>query len=256
MSGVFRPMMCMVLQGAKEASIGGKTVHYDEACYLVATMELAGRGRVIRASLERPYLCVALSIDLEGLASLLPAVPVKEEGQQPAFAVNPVTDDLIAAWGRLLGLLDTPEDIPVLAPLIEREILYRLLQGPQGAVLRQAAFAGSHHAQVRRAMLWLKEHYAEPMRIDDLAEMAGMSPASFHRHFKAAAAMSPLQYQKALRLQEARRLLASNADAARTAFAVGYESPSQFSREYARAFGLPPARDAQRLKGVRMEDAV
>lgn len=254
--GVYRPMMCLVLQGAKEATIGGEALFYDEASYFLATLELPAAARVERASPEKPYLCMALGIDPDCLAALLPDVPVKEEARLSSFAVSPVTGDLVAACGRLLGLLDRPEDIPVLAPLFEREILYRLLQGPQGAAMRQIASAGSRLSQVRRAIAWLKTHFAEPMRIGDLAHMAGMSPASFHRHFKAATAMSPLQFQKALRLQEARRLLATNADAARTAFAVGYESPSQFSREYARAFGLPPARDAQRLKGVRIEEAV
>jgi len=248
--GVFRPMMCMVLQGAKEANIGGQTLRYDEACYFVASLDLPASARIVRASPERPYICLTLAIDLDGLMALMPEVPLQREAQSAAFAVNPVSDELIAAWRRMLSLLDTPQDIAVLAPLAEREILYRLLQGPQGAALRQAASAGSRLAQVRRAIIWIKDHYAEPMRVEHLAALSGMSPASFHRHFKAATAMSPLQYQKNMRLQEARRLLLLHQDAARTAFAVGYESPSQFSREYARLFGLPPARDAVRLRGA------
>jgi transcriptional regulator GlxA family with amidase domain len=160
-----------------------------------------------------------------------------------------VTPQLLDPWLRFLSLLDAPQDIPVIAPLLEREILYRLLQGPHGGVLRQIARADSRLCQVRNALAWIRTHYDQALRIGDLARMAGMSAASFHRHFKAATAMSPLQYQKSLRLQHARRLLIANEDAARAGYAVGYESASQFSREYARLFGAPPARDAVRLRG-------
>jgi AraC-like DNA-binding protein len=249
-TGVFQPMLCFVLQGSKEATIGGHVLTYGEANYFVASLDLPASARITHASPDRPYICLTLAIDQDNLAALLPEVPVRDDTQRAAFSVCPVTEELAAAWGRMLGLLDTPEDIAVLAPLCEREILYRLLQGPQGAALRQTGCAGSRLSQVRRAIAWIKEHFAEPLRVEQLADMAGMSPASFHRHFKTATAMSPLQYQKNLRLQEARRLLMSSQDAARTAFAVGYESPSQFSREYARLFGSPPSRDAQRLKGA------
>ncbi|HEY2481307.1 MAG TPA: AraC family transcriptional regulator, partial [Caulobacteraceae bacterium] len=174
--------------------------------------------------------------------------PPRGEAQAAAFAVSPVTAQLLDPWLRLLGLLDTPQDIPVLAPLLEREILYRLLQGPQGGVLRQIAKADSRHAQVRKAIGWIRVHYDRPLRVGELAHLAGMSAASFHRHFRSATAMSPLQYQKNLRLQEARKLLMADQDAARAGYAVGYESASQFSREYARLFGAPPARDAGRLR--------
>ena len=149
----------------------------------------------------------------------------------------------------MLALLDAPGDIPVLAPLIEREILYRLLQGPQGPVLRQIATGDSRLSRVRRAVEQIRSCYDQPLRIEDLASLAGMSPASFHRHFKAATAMSPLQFQKTLRLQHARSLLIASPDVSRAGYAVGYESASQFSREYARQFGAPPARDAVRLRG-------
>jgi transcriptional regulator GlxA family with amidase domain len=160
-----------------------------------------------------------------------------------------VTPQLLDPWLRLMRLLDTPEDMPVLGPMLEREILYRLLQGPQGGVLRQIALADSRLARVRRAIACIRARFDQPLRIEELAGLAGMSPAAFHRHFKAATAMSPLQYQKTLRLQEARRLLIAEPDAARAGYAVGYESASQFSREYARLFGAPPARDAARLRG-------
>lgn len=253
-SGVYSPMICLVLQGAKEATIGSKAVRYDSASYLITSLELPACGRVIEASPERPYICLSLAFDLDMIAALMPEVPSRGEAQTPAFAVSAVTPDLLDAFHRLLGLLDKPEDIAVLAPLFEREIIYRLLLGPQSCVLRQIAQAGSRMSQVRRAIDWIKAHYSEPLRIETLAELAGMSAATFHRHFKAATAMSPLQYQKNLRLQQARRLLVTAADAARAGYAVGYESASQFSREYARMFGIPPARDAARLRGLSPEE--
>ena len=256
-SGLYRPMLCLVLQGAKEAIIGGQTLHYDEAGYFIASLDLPACGRVTEASREKPYICLTLSFDQESLAALIPEVPVRP-GPFPdgrtGFAVSPVTVELLAAWQRLLGLLDTPEDIAVLAPLFEREVLYRLLQGPHGGVLRQIAMGSGHLAGVRRAIAWIREHFQAPMRVEALADLAGMSPASFHRHFKVATAMSPKQYQKNLRLQEARKLMLAHNDAARAAFAVGYESPSQFSREYARLFGAPPSRDAQRLSGQKLDE--
>ncbi len=176
-------------------------------------------------------------------------MPVAAEGETRGFGVSAVTPDLLDAWARLIALLDTPDDIPVLAPIHEREILYRLLKGPQGGVLRQIVRTDSRLSRVRQAIVWIRAHFDEMLRVEDLAERAGMSPASFHRHFKAVTAMSPLQYQKTLRLQEARRLLIASGGAARAAHMVGYESASQFSREYARMFGAPPHRDAGRLRG-------
>ena len=256
-SGLYRPMLCLVLQGAKEAIIGGQVLRYDQAGYFVVSLDLPASARITEASAEKPYICLTLSFDLDCLTALIPQVPLHpgaEQSGRTGFAVSPVTVELLAAWQRLLGLLDTPEDIAVLAPLFEREVLYRLLQGPHGGALRQIAVGGSQLAGVRRAIAWIREHFQEPMRVEALADLAGMSPASFHRHFKTATAMSPLQYQKNLRLQEARKLMLANSDAARAAFAVGYESPSQFSREYARLFGAPPTRDAQRLSGQKLDE--
>jgi AraC-like DNA-binding protein len=249
--GLFEPMLCLVLQGAKEVMIGERRLRYDPASYFIASLELPASGRVVEASPAEPYIAVSLALDREGLAALLPEVPapVLAEGQVTGFGVSPVTPQLLDPWVRFLNLLDAPQDIPVLAPLIEREILYRLLQGPHGGVLRQIARADSRLCQVRNAIAWIRTHYDQPLRIGALARMAGMSAAAFHRHFKAATAMSPLQYQKSLRLQQARMLLIANADASRAGYAVGYESASQFSREYARLFGAPPARDAVRLRG-------
>ena len=249
--GLFEPMLCLVLQGAKEVHVGGEVLRYDPASYFVATVELAASGCVCEASRERPYVSVALGLDREALVALLPdAEPsARDEAGAAGFAVSPVTHDLADAFLRLLRLLERPHEIPVLAPMLEREILYRLLQGPQAAALRQITFADSRHSQIRRAIAAIRAQYDRALRIDDLAGLAGMSPASFHRHFRATTGMSPLQFQKSLRLQQARRLLIADHDAARAGYAVGYESASQFSREYARLFGAPPARDAQRLRG-------
>ena len=175
---------------------------------------------------------------------------------EPAFAVNPVTPDLLDAWLRLLRLLDTPQDIAALAPLYEREILYRLVQGPQGSIVRQIARADSRLSQVRRAVAMIRDRFDQRIRSESLAQEAGMSTASFHRHFRTATAMSPLQYQKSLRLQEARRLIVAGRDVAAAGYAVGYESASQFSREYARLFGLPPSRDVkERMPSITGDNA-
>ena len=255
MSSLYEPMICLVLQGAKEVMIGDRLLRYDPACSFIASLELPVSGRVVEASPDKPYIGVALTIERAMLADLLATMPSSPEGQTSGFAVTPVTPDLLDAWAQLLALLDTPEDIPVLAPLREREILYRLLQGPQGGLLRQIARADSRLSRVRRAIHWIQAHFDQAMRIEGLAEIAGMSIPSFHRHFKAATAMSPLQYQKTLRLHAARRLLVASNDASRAAYSVGYESASQFSREYARMFGAPPSRDAERLRGIDMHEA-
>ena len=236
--------------------IGEQVLRYDPASYFVASIELPVSGCIIEASPERPYMGLSLDLDRAALAALISEVPGRAEAETQAFAVSAVTPDLLDPWLRLLGLLETPEDIAVLAPLAERELLYRLLRGPQGALLRQAAREDSRLSQVRQAIGWIRDHYDRPLRIEALCEIAGMSPASFHRHFRAATAMSPLQYQKSLRLQQARRLLVASTEAARAAYAVGYESASQFSREYTRMFGLPPARDAVRLRETGLGEAV
>jgi AraC-like DNA-binding protein len=247
-SGLFEPKICLVLQGAKQIMIGEQILRYDPATFFIASVELPVSGCIIEASPTHPYIGLSLDLDRDALAALIAEVPGRAEAETQAFAVSAVTDAVLDPWLRLLSLLETPGDIRVLAPLMERELLYRLLCGPQGALLRQAAREDSRLAQIRRAIGWIRDHYDRPLRIETLAELAGMSPASFHRHFRAATAMSPLQYQKSLRLQQARRLLVTSTEAARAAYAVGYESASQFSREYTRMFGMPPARDAIRLR--------
>lgn len=246
---LFEPTFFMVLQGAKEAVLGERRLRYDRHTYAIASMEVAACGCVVEASAAEPYIGLSMRLDRDALAGLLPDAPQSEKAATPrAFAVSPVTPELVDAFLRLLHLLDRPGDIPVLAPLLQREILYRLLQGPQGGMLRQLALADSRSSQVRRAIARIRDNYAEPLPVASLAALAGMSAATFHRHFKAATAMSPLQFQKSLRLQHARRLLLASHDATQAAYAVGYESASQFSREYARLFGAPPSRDALRLR--------
>lgn len=247
-SGVYQPMMALILRGAKEIAIGDRRLRYDPASYFIATVELPASGCVKLDQPNEQYLAVSLDLDSDRLASVLSEADVPSPTAEPAFAVNPVTSELLDAWLRLLRLLDAPQDIAVLAPLCEREILYRLLQGPQGAIVRQIARADSRLSQVRRAITLIRDQFNRPLRVEALAEEAGMSQASLHRHFRTATAMSPLQYQKSLRLQEARRLILAGRDVAAAGFAVGYESASQFSREYARLFGSPPSRDAKSNK--------
>lgn len=249
-STLYEPMICLVLQGAKQVMIGDRVLRYDPACSFIASLELPASGWIVEATPDKPFVAVSLILDRAALADLLPATPVAGDGDSPGFAVTPVTPALLEAWDHLVALLDTPHDVPVLSPLREREVLYRLLQGPHGGMLRQIATADSRLSRVRRAIEWLQAHFDRKMRIEMLADIAGMSVPSFHRHFKAATAMSPLQFQKTLRLQAARRLLATSAEASRAAYAVGYESASQFSREYARLFGAPPSRDIERLQAT------
>jgi len=244
-SGVYQPMMALILSGAKEIAIGNRRLRYDPASYFIATVELPASGCVKLDQPNEQYLAVSLDLDSDRLASVLSEADVPLPAAEPAFAVNPVTPELLDAWLRLLRLLDAQQDIAVLAPLCEREILYRLIQGPQGAIVRQIARADSRLSQIRRAITLIRDQFDGPLRIEALAEAAGMSPASLHRHFRTATAMSPLQYQKSLRLQEARRLIVAGRDVAAAGYAVGYESASQFSREYARLFGSPPSRDAK-----------
>jgi len=247
-SGVHEPMICLVLQGAKEAVIGTRVLRYDPACCFVSTLDLPSTGRVIEASPATPYVAVSLALDRDSLVDLLQHGPEQAETMGAGFGVLPVTPALLAVWDRLLALLDAPQDIPVLAPLHERELLYRMLAGPNGEILRRFPRADGALGRVHRAITWIQKHFDEKIRIDDLAAIAGMSVPSFHRHFKAATAISPLDYQKTLRLQAARRLLLAKTSASQAAFKVGYESASQFSREYARLFGAPPMKDITRSR--------
>ncbi len=252
---VYEASLCLIAQGSKRVSIGDQSVVYDAAHYLLVSVDLPLVGHVIDASPDRPYLCCKIDLDAAMLADLMVteggAVPRTD---LPVLGVYPGDPDLIDAACRLVGLLDRPETIAALAPLIEREILYRLLTGPHGPMLRHVATAGSHLNQISRAIATIRRRFDAPLRIDEVAAEAGMSASSLHAHFKAITRLTPLEYQKQLRLQEARRLmLVGGATASTAGFAVGYESPSQFSREYRRLFGAPPRSDIERLHAAPAE---
>ncbi|MFX1682155.1 AraC family transcriptional regulator [Mitsuaria sp. CC2] len=259
---------CLIAQGAKEVLLGDDRYVYDAARFMVFTTDLPVSGRVIEATPERPYLCLRLDFDPEEVAELVarsgppraaavptPSVPsmdgTTQAGDDPGrgLFVSAVTSEMLDASARLMQLLDHPEDHAALAPMAMRELVYRVLRSEQGERLAQVARADSQTQRVHRAIRWLKTHYAQPLRIESLAKEAHMSASSLHHHFRALTAMSPLQYQKQLRLQEARRLLiAEGLEVARAGHAVGYESPSQFSREYSRLYGAPPSRDAAKRR--------
>ncbi|PZN94493.1 MAG: AraC family transcriptional regulator CmrA [Hyphomicrobiales bacterium] len=247
------PALCIIVQGRKQVMLGSSVYCYDRSQYLVVSVDVPVVGQVIEASAEQPYLCIRLNLDPVLLGSIMLEAGVDEavgSGARPGLALNPATPEVLDAALRMVRLLETPRDIPMLAPLAEREILYRLMNGEQAVRLCQIATGESRLQQVNRAIGWIKRNYDKAFSVETLAREARMSPSALHQHFKAVTTMSPLQYQKQLRLQEARRLILGTAlDAASAGFRVGYESPSQFSREYRRLFGAPPLRDAARLRG-------
>lgn len=251
---VYEPCVALIVQGSKRLLLGDETLHYGADRYLIATMDLPVRTAVLEASRAQPYLAVALRLDWREIASLMqelppaPAQTLASDGR--AMSTGAVTAPLLDAFDRLLALLDHPDDLAALAPLVRREIHYRLLTGEAGARLRQMATVDTQSHQVARAIAILNTRFAEALPVETLAREAGMSLSTFHQHFKALTAMSPLQYQKQLRLTEARRLMLSERlDASTAAFRVGYESPSQFSREYRRLFGTPPSKDIADRRG-------
>ncbi|MCI1244000.1 MAG: AraC family transcriptional regulator [Acetobacter fabarum] len=246
---VFEPRVYVIVQGKKQVMLRDRVFDYDDSHYLVTAVDLPVAGCITQATPERPYLALCLALDPALIAELLLVVNDQQVDPNQAcimgMGLSPLNSAITEPLLRLMKLLDQPEDIPILKPLIVRELLYRLLQGDQGCALRQIATAGSNLSHINRAIHWIAQHYAEPFDIGRAARVAGMGLSTFHRHFRAATNMSPLQYRTQLRLQEARRRMVSeNVDAAEAAFAVGYESPSQFSREYRRMFGRPPATDA------------
>lgn len=251
-SGMYEPSICMAVQGAKRVILGEDTYVYDAHRYLITSVHLPTIVQITEASPEKPYLGLRLMLDLREITQMMVDSNLpKPRTQQSSrgMATGEVTLPLLAGIQRLIDLLDAQQDIPILAPIIQREITYRLLVGEQGDRLRQIASAGSQSNQIARAIDWLKGNFSEPLSIDDLAAKSSMSTSTFHHHFRSMTASSPLQFQKQLRLQEARRLmLAERMDAANAAFQVGYESPSQFSREYNRMFGAPPLRDIANLR--------
>lgn len=251
-SGMYEPSICMAVQGAKRVILGEDMFVYDAHRYLITSVHLPTIVQIIEASPEKPYLGLRLKFDLREVSQLMVDSNLPQPRPQQSsrgMATGEVTLQLINAFIRLIDLLNDEKDIPILAPVIQREIIYRLLVGDQGERLRQIATAGSQSQQIAKAIGWLKSNYSQPISMDDLASQANMSTSTFHHHFRSLTALSPLQFQKQLRLQEARRLmLAERMDAANAAFQVGYESPSQFNREYNRMFGAPPLRDVTNLR--------
>ena len=242
---VYRPSLCYVLQGTKEVSVAGRLFRYSAGDYLVSSVDLPVTGEIIEASRSRPYLCPVISIEPALVYDVLQTAPVRLSADlQEGLYVGRAEPALTDAVGRLVRCLDSSRDCAVLVPGILREIIYRLLSTPFGAMIADFGRAGSRTQRITRAITHLKNRFAEPLRVTDLARLAGMSVSTFHEHFRQITTLSPLQYQKMLRLQEARRLLVSDgAGAANIGFRVGYQSPSQFSREYARLFGHPPSVD-------------
>jgi AraC-like DNA-binding protein len=246
---VYAPMLHLVLQGSKELLVGEQVLNLGPATYFVAPVDVPAIGQVQAERRGSPYLAMSLTLKPDILAAILADIDTHPRLPTLSFSVSTAPAELIDACLRMMRLMDRPDEVAVLAPLIEREILFRILQGPQGTMLRHIARDDGRLSQVRRAIDWIRAHYTEPFRVEPLAAIAGMSVAVFYRHFKAITAMTPIQYQKRLRLLKARRqLIFGPRDAAAVAFSVGYESASQFSREYARMYGLPPARDMARLK--------
>jgi AraC-like DNA-binding protein len=250
--GIQTPALGVIAQGSKRVMVGDEHYVYDPMHYLVSSVDLPVVGQVTGASEAQPYLGMRLDLDVDEITAL-----IRDENLPPAtnadasrgLFVNRLGTSMLDAVLRLLRLLDTPEDIPILAPLVKREILYRLLMNGQGARLRQIALHDSQTQRIAKAILLLRQHFDQPLRVEAIARDVHMSVSSLHHHFKAVTAMSPLQYQKQLRLQEARRLmLIDMTDAATAAHRVGYESASQFSREYSRLFGAPPLRDMRRWR--------
>lgn len=246
---VYTPSLCVIIQGEKDVSLAETTLTYSPGEYIVVTVDLPIVGEVTIASEKKPYLCLMLEIDTVIVFDVL-----KEQSRAKApptkrgIFVGQMEDSMVDALLRLMKCMKNPKDIPVLAPMITREIIYRLLNSKHGETVKQLGIVGSQTQRIAKVIDSLKTGYAKSLNMEDLAREAGMSPASFHKYFKAITLMSPLQYQKQIRLQEARRLLMmGEQDAATISFQVGYESPSQFSREYARMFGLPPKSDMKRL---------
>lgn len=250
--GVSEPAFCVIAQGSKQVLLGDSVYRYDQAHYLLATVELPIVSRILEASPERPYLSLRLDLDPSLVSSVMVEaghLSSRNQGDIRAMDVSPLDADLLDAVVRLVRLLDSPAEARVLRPLITREIVYRLLVGEQGNRLRHLALLGGQADRIAEAVERLRREFNQPLRIDSLARELGMSVSGFHHHFKSVTAMSPLQFQKQLRLQEARRLLiGENLDAASAGFRVGYDDASQFSREYKRLFGQPPMRDVERLR--------
>jgi AraC-like DNA-binding protein len=262
--GIAEPTLAVVAQGVKATTLNGRTFIYGAGQFLVVSVDLPVTGNITNASADEPFLAFVLELRPQMIAALLletataatagPAVP---DGLPSGIAVSDASPALLDAIGRLLALLDAPDDAVALSAGVEREVLWRLITGPQGATVRQIGLADSRLAHLTRAIRWIRGHYNETLRVEELAALATMSVSSFHRQFRAVTSMTPIQFQKEIRLHEARaRLLAEPGDVTGVGFAVGYDSPSQFSREYRRMFGVPPSRDAQALRDAAVVPSI
>ena len=253
LGSISEPSLAVMVAGAKRTVVGDRSFVYEAGEYLVVSLDLPVTAHVLRASRDEPFLAFGLTLRPAMIATLLLEAPgaVTERRTPSGIAVSRASRELLDAILRMTRLLDHPDDAPALAPAYEREILWRLIAGEHGAAVRQIGLADSALSHISRAIGWIRAHHDQTLRIDDLADLSGMSPSAFHRHFRAATAMTPIQFQKNVRLQEARALLIARPDdVAGAGFAVGYNSPSQFSREYARRYGRPPGKDAELLRSA------
>jgi AraC-like DNA-binding protein len=248
--------ICLIAQGKKQVLLGGDSFIYDANHFLISSVNLPITANIMEASKEKPYLGLILELDLQEISQLIVDSDysgTQNKEAQKGIAVGTLSQPLLDAFVRLLSLMDEPESIKVLAPVIKREIFYRLLMSEQGSRLNQIVTDGSHSHQISKAIEWLKNNFVKPLSVGELAAYSGMSKSAFYTHFRSMTSMTPLQFQKKLRLSEARRLmLTENLDAMATTFKVGYESPSQFSREYSRLFGSPPSKDIKALREANM----
>lgn len=251
-SYLYEPSISMIIRGRKRVQLGGTTYVYDESRFLLTAVNLPTTTEVLEASTEAPYLSLLLRLDLQAARQMLADVDMRGTNVPtggPAMATGPASVELFDAIKRLVDLLDNPSDLPHLGALIQREIIYRILTSSAGARFRDTVLLGTQSQRTAKAISWLRENFAQPLRIEDLARMSSMGVSTLHHHFRAMTSMSPLQYQKHLRLHEARRiLLGENVDATTAAMRVGYESAAQFNREYRRLFGAPPIRDVSPLR--------
>lgn len=261
-SATYEPSLAVVAQGRKQATLADTTFIFDPSRYLLTSLDLPVICNVIEASEDVPYLCFVMKLEMSAVRELLSREEIhasQASADSPAMSTGKTTAELLDACCRLVDLLKTPQDIPFLSGLIQREIIYRILRGPEGARLRAIATLGDQSHRTAKAIAWIRTNYAKPLMVEDLAGIAGMGVSTLHHHFRALTAMSPLQYQKQLRLQTARgRMLVDGLDAASAAIEVGYESASQFNREYSRFFGQPPMRDIRTMRSpeaLRLEVA-
>ena len=242
---IYQPVVSLILQGEKQLSIAHDVLTYRAGHTFTTALDFPVLGKITQASVGQPYLAIRLDLDPEIISELAIRMPDRAgKMDHKVFGINRVDSDLFDAWSRMLRLIDRPDDVHIMAPLLEREIVYRLLRGPQGAILRQLATTDTKIPQIREALIFIRKNYAIPLIVEDIARLVGMSYSAFHRRFKAATGITPIQYQKNLRLCEARRVLITEpTTASSVAFLVGYQSVSQFNREYKRMFGTPPIRE-------------